>query len=106
MRATYTAMAPYGRVVTLMGVAPDDADMTAYNMNLSILNVMMLTPMWLGLEPQLRAQARIIRDGLSFVSQGKLRIRHAQTFALDQVADAHAYLESGQAVGKVTLTIR
>lgn len=105
MRATYAAMAPYGRVVTLMGVAPDDADLTAYNMNLSILNVMMLTPMWLGLEPQLRAQAQIVREGLALADQGKLRILHAETFALDKVADAHAFLESGQAAGKVTLSI-
>ena len=105
MRATYAAMAPFGRIVTLMGVAPDDADMTAYNMNLSILNVMMLTPMWLGLEPQLRAQAGIVREALALVQAGRLRLMHAETFPLDQVARAHAYLESGEALGKVTLQI-
>ncbi|QGX97481.1 alcohol dehydrogenase [Roseovarius faecimaris] len=106
MRTTYAAMAPFGRVVTLMGVAPDDADMTAYNMNLSILNVMMLTPMWLGLTSHLRAQADIVRKALALVDEGNLRILHAQTFPLDKVADAHAFLESGQAIGKVTLEIR
>lgn len=105
MRATYAAMAPFGRVVTLMGVAPDDADMTAYNMNLTLHNVMMLTPMWQGLTDRLKTQAEIVREALSMVAAGKLQIRHAQTFALEQASEAHAYLESGEAIGKVTLKI-
>jgi NADPH2:quinone reductase len=105
MRATYGAMAPYGRVVTLMGVAPDDPDMTAYNLNLSIHNVMMLTPMWLGLTNKLKAQAEIVREALSLVTTGALKLRHAETFALERVSEAHAYLESGAADGKVTLQI-
>lgn len=105
MRATYGAMAPYGRVVTLMGIAPDDDDMTAYNMNLTLHNVMMLTPMWLGLADRLRVQVEIVRKALDMVAEGSLRIEHAQTFSLDDVAQAHAYLESGAAVGKVTLAI-
>jgi hypothetical protein len=39
-------MAPYGRIVTLMGTPGDDAESTAYNQNLTLHNVMMLTPMW------------------------------------------------------------
>jgi NADPH2:quinone reductase len=41
---TLAAMTPYGRIVTLMGT-PGDIDEIAYNNNLSIHNVMMLTPM-------------------------------------------------------------
>ena len=105
MTRTYGAMAPYGRVVTLMGVAPDDADVTAYNMNLDILNVMMLTPMWLGLEGALRRQAGIVREALGLVAAGRLRVQHAETFDLGRAGEAHGLLESGQAVGKVTLRI-
>lgn len=105
MTRTYGAMAPYGRVVSLMGVAPDDADVTAYNMNLDILNVMMLTPMWLGLEGALRRQAGIVREALGLVAAGRLRVQHAETFDLERAGEAHGLLESGQAVGKVTLRI-
>lgn len=105
MRATYAAMAPFGRIVTLMGVAPDDADMTAYNMNLTLHNVMMLTPMWQGLTDRLKTQAEIVREALSMVAAGKIHIRHAQTFPLERASEAHAYLESGEAIGKVTLQI-
>ena len=105
MQQTYRAMAPYGRIVTLMGTPGDDADLTAYNNNLSIHNVMMLTPMWKGLDPRLREQAAIIRKGLELIAAGKLQIRLAESFDLAKAGAAHALLESGRAVGKVTLRI-
>jgi NADPH2:quinone reductase len=102
---TYPAMAPYGRLVTLMGLPGDDADQTAYNQNLTVHNVMMLTPMWKGLTARLAEQAAILRQALTLVAAGKLTLRHSATFALEDVASAHEYLESGQATGKVTLQI-
>ena len=102
---TCRAMAPYGRVVTLMGLPGDEADMTAYNLNLTLHAVMMLTPMWKGLTNRLAAQAAILRQALALVASGKLKVLHAETFALSDAARAHAYVESGQALGKVTLQI-
>ena len=106
MQATYRAMAPYGRIVTLMGTPGDDADLTANNMNLSLHNVMMLTPMWKGLEGRLREQAVILRKALTLVAEGKLTILHAANFPLADAGAAQAMLESGTAAGKVTLRIR
>jgi NADPH2:quinone reductase len=105
MQRSFKAMAPYGRIVTLMGTPGDDADLTAYNLNLTIHNVMMLTPMWKGLEARLREQAEIVRQALALVAGGQLVIRQAENFALADVAKAHALLESGKAIGKVTLRI-
>ena len=105
MQSTYRAMAPYGRVVTLMGVAADDAELNAYNLNLTLHNVMMLTPMWKGLTERLKAQAAIVSKALQLVADGKLRILLSDSFALADADKAHAHLESGQAVGKVTLRI-
>ena len=105
LQQTYRAMAPYGRLVTLMGLPGDDADLTAYNLNLTLHNVMMLTPMWKGLSARLAEQADILRKALGLVAAGKLTILHARTFALTEVAGAHAFLESGKAIGKVTLRI-
>lgn len=105
MQKTYRAMAPYGRIVTLMGVAPDDADLTAYNLNLTIHNVMMLTPMWKGLSQRLKAQADIVREAIRLVAEGKLRIMLSESFDLNDAAMAHAFMESGKALGKVTLRI-
>ena len=106
MQKTYRAMTPYGRVVTLMGVAPDDAELNAYNLNLTLHNVMMLTPMWKGLTGRLKAQAEIVAKALQLVAEGKLKIRLSESFALADAGKAHAFLESGKAIGKVTLRVR
>ena len=106
MKKTLRAMAPYGRVITLMGDPGDDADLNAYNLNLTIHNVMMLTPMWKGLSNRLKEQAAILRKVLDLVSQRKLKILHAASFPLSQATKAHALLESGKAIGKITLEIR
>lgn len=105
MTRTYRAMAPYGRVVTLMGTAPDDAELNAYNLNLTIHNVMMLTPMWKGLTDRLKAQAAIVAEALQLVAGGKLTLRIAGAFPLAEAAEAHRFLESGKAIGKVVLTM-
>jgi len=103
---TFKAMAAYGRVVTLMGTPGDTPETNAYNGNLTIHNVMMLTPMWLGLVDRLRSQAAHVREGLRLVAEGKLRVVVDRVFPLDEAGMAHSYLESGQAVGKVVLSIQ
>ncbi len=105
MQKTYRCMAPYGRVVTLMGMAPDDAETSAYNANLTLINEMMLTPMWKGLKPRLAAQAEIVRQCLKLVAEGKLTLRIAASHRLEDAAKAHAQIEAGGTSGKIVLTI-
>jgi NADPH2:quinone reductase len=105
MQKTFRAMAPYGRVVTLMGLAADDADLNAYNLNLTLHNVMMLTPMWKGLNDRLKQQAAIVREALQLVADGDLKIRLSEAFPFADAGRAHAFLESGQAIGKVVLRV-
>jgi NADPH:quinone reductase len=66
---------------------------------------MMPTPMWRGLPERLRAQARHVRQGLMLVAKGKLRVVVDRVFQLHEAAAAHDYLESGQAIGKIALSI-
>jgi len=105
MRRTFEVMAPYGRVVTLTGTPGDTSQSDAYNANLTIHNVMMLTPMWRGLPERLRAQARHVRRGLALLAEGKLRVIVDRIFTLHEAAAAHAYLESGNAIGKIALSM-
>jgi len=105
MQRTYRAMAPYGRVVTLMGTPADTDDTLAYNLNLTIHNVMMLTPMWRGIAGRFPVQARYVADALSLLSDGKLKVVVDRVFPLAEAAEAHRYLESGQSVGKIVLAI-
>lgn len=105
VRRLLRTMAPYGRIVTLMGGGLDDAEGTAYNRNLTLHNVMMLTPMWLGLEKRLAEQAAILREGLALLAAGKLRLHVAATFPLAEAEAAHRRLEAGGTTGKIVLTI-
>ncbi len=105
MRRTFGAMSLYGRVVTLMGTPGDTESLDAYNANLSILNVMMLTPMWRGMEARMREQAEMVRIGMRWLVEGKLNVQVQQTFPLAEAAAAHATLEAGGTTGKLVLTI-
>ncbi|MBL8908442.1 MAG: zinc-binding dehydrogenase [Rhizobiales bacterium] len=106
LRRTYACMVPYGRIVTLMGLADDDEQLTAYNNNLSVIAEMMLLPMWRGLAERLAAQAGIVETCLSLLSSGKLSVHISHSLPLDQVAEAHRLLEAGGMTGKIVLQIR
>jgi len=105
MQRSFAAMAPYGRVVTLMGTSGDTAEGAAYNANLTIHNVMMLTPMWRGLRTQLRHQADRVGKAMALLADGRLRIVIDSSFPLAAAAEAHRHLESGDSRGKVVLEI-
>jgi NADPH2:quinone reductase len=102
---TYTAMAPYGRVVTLMGVAGDDSSSTAYNANLTIHAVMMLTPMWQGLRDRLASQADIVRQTLQLVAENRLCVRVARVIPISNASEAHMVSEAGGFSGKIVLEV-
>jgi NADPH2:quinone reductase len=105
LQRTFRAMAPYGRVVTLMGTPGDDAEGNAYNKNLTLHNLMMLTPMWLGLQDRLRRQAEIIEEAMAFLAAGELTLHIDSTFPLAEAAAAHRRLEAGGTMGKIVLRI-
>jgi NADPH2:quinone reductase len=102
---TIAAMAPYGRLVTLMGMPADDAEETAYVNNLTVHNVMMLTPMLLGMQPRLDHQAGIVAQGLQMLQQGKLEICIGGRYPLDDIAEAHRQLDGGSSTGKIVIDI-
>jgi NADPH2:quinone reductase len=102
---TIGAMAPYGRLVTLMGMPADDAEETAYVNNLTIHNVMMLTPMILDMQARLDNQAAIVQRGLQLLEQGKLKIVIEREFELDEIVAAHELLDGGRTTGKIVIAI-
>ena len=106
MSRTFSAMAPYGRVVTLMGTPADDADLNAYNRNLTIHNVMMLTPMWFGLKDHLKRQADIVSNMIPYLANGQIKVRIEETLPLSQIAAAHRRLEAGGMSGKILVDVR
>jgi len=53
-------------------------------------------------DAQLAALKRFIGDG---VADGTLRPTIARTFAFNQIADAHRFIEAGEQVGKIVVTV-
>lgn len=105
MTPTFSAMAPYGRVITLMGTPADDTDLNAYNRNLTIHNVMMLTPMWFGLRDHLKRQADIVRSTIPYLADGQIKVRIEERLPLSRIAAAHKRLEAGSMSGKIVLDV-
>lgn len=104
-RDSLRALAPYGRLVTLMGMPADLADGTAYNNNLTVHNVMMLTPMWKGLQAHRRRQAKVLQLALDWLDSGRIEVRIQHRFPLSEAAAAHALLEREGGTGKIVLTM-
>jgi NADPH2:quinone reductase len=96
---------PYGHIVTLMGTPGDLPDGTAYNGNVTIHNLMMLTPMWKGLRPHLIRQAAILQRAMSWLAEGNVFVRIQDRFPLAQAKEAHQSLESAGGSGKIILTV-
>jgi NADPH2:quinone reductase len=104
-RKTIGAMAPYGRLVTLMGMPGDDDEETAYVQNLTIHNVMMLTPMLLGMQARLDHQATLVARGLQMLARGELQVVIDSRYALDDIVAAHVRLDNGSSTGKIVIDI-
>jgi NADPH:quinone reductase len=96
---------PYGHIVTLMGTPGDLPDGTAYNGNVTIHNVMMLTPMWKGLQSHLIRQAAILQRAIAWLTERKVFVHIQDRFPLEQAAAAHQLLESKGGSGKIILTM-
>ena len=105
LRQTFRAMAPYGRVVTLIEMTGDTEAGDAYNMNLTVHAVMMLTPMWLGLDERVAQQGGIVHKGMELMADGRLKVKVAETFPLAAAGHAHERLAKGGMIGKITLEI-
>jgi NADPH:quinone reductase len=104
-RRTIPAMAHYGSLITILDPGPDQDFKEARNRNLRIGFELMLTPMLREL-PEARAhQAEILDRCAEYIDRGDLRIEVAETFPLEQAAEAHRRIEEGHTRGKLVLTM-
>lgn len=99
------AVRPYGDLVTLLQPRPGGDWSAARERNLRVSLEWMPAPMFLGLREAQARQAEILARGARLFDEGKLRVRVAATFSLEEAARAHALLEAGGMAGKVVLTI-
>jgi NADPH:quinone reductase len=103
-RQTLPAMAHYGTLVTILD--PGDQDFKeARNRNLLIGFELMLTPMLLDLPEARLHQGDILERCAAHIGGGNLRIEVADTFPLEQAANAHRRIEEGHTRGKLVLNM-
>ncbi|HYE00364.1 MAG TPA: zinc-dependent alcohol dehydrogenase family protein [Alphaproteobacteria bacterium] len=103
LAADFAAARVGGQVVTIVtGYTADLAPM--HGKGLSLHAVFMLIPM---LHDQDRARhGEILREAAALVEAGALRpLLDPRRFRLEELAEAHRHLESGQAVGKVVVEV-
>lgn len=103
--ASARAVRPYGDLVTLLQPRPGGDWSAARERNLRVSLEWMPAPMFLGLREARAHQADILARGARLFDEGKLGVRVAAAFPLEEAARAHALLEAGSMEGKVVLTI-
>ena len=94
-----------GDVVTLLAPADTTTWKTARDCNLRVSFELMLTPQLQQLAAARRHQAQILASCALWLEAGKLHIHVDQTFPLHQAAAAHEWIERGDGLGKVVLTM-
>jgi NADPH2:quinone reductase len=92
-----------GRVASI--VTSGQQDITAmHGKGLTLHAVFMLVPMIYNVGRE--RHGRILRELAAHVDAGRVKpLLDPRRFTLDQVADAHRHLESGQAVGKIVIDV-
>ncbi len=93
-----------GQVVGTIG--SHTHDLTPMHLKgLSLHIVMMLLPMFTGLGREVHG--RILREAAKLVESNKLKpLLDPNRFSFDQINEAHAFYETGQAIGKISLENR
>lgn len=105
LQATIPAVAPYGKLITLLDPGPGIDWKEARIRNLSIGLELMLTPQLRAL-PQARAhQGEILRRCGEWMDAGTLWIQVGRTLPLAEAAEAHRLIEAGHMQGKLVLTL-
>jgi len=102
-RNSIQAMAPYGRLVTLLDPGTDLDLSQARSKNLKIAFTLMLTPMLADLAAARAHQGEILEECARLVDGGQLKIHVSGEFLLEDAADAHRAIGTGHTRGKLVL---
>jgi len=95
----------YGRLITLLKIAPDVDLSNARLRNQSIGFVLVLAPLIFNLADEQSRQRGILEQVGKLVGDGKLRTHIHKTFPLAQAKEAHIEVAKGSTTGKVVLEI-
>lgn len=94
-----------GDLVTLIQPAADVAWGEARMRNLRVSQELMLTPAFRNMQPQMRAQSRILEQVAPCFQHGDYKVHVHKIYPLEDCARAHKDLEAGGHQGKLVLEI-
>jgi NADPH2:quinone reductase len=103
---SFSAVRFYGTIVTLLGPDPKFTDWQEARLrNQQVKFYLMLTPMYYDLIEHQKRQTEILKECAKLMSNKKLSIHISKTFQLEEAAEAHRSIETGETMGKVVLLI-
>lgn len=102
---TLRALNPRGRIVYIAAQGGGTLEVPVFELmrRQAVLTGSTLRPR--AADEKARLAAEVERRVWPWIAQGKVKVQLARTFPLEQAAAAHAYLEEGQHLGKVVLTM-
>lgn len=100
-----SAVRYYGDLVTILAPPAEMNWGVARVRNIRVSFELMLTPMTDGLDMGKRHHAEILEKCAHLFDEGKMTIHIDRTYPLEEVGQAHTFMESGAAMGKVVLKI-
>jgi NADPH:quinone reductase len=104
--ACFSLVRPYGDLVSnVESPWEDEAIAAMHERNLRVSFTWMPAPSVFGWPEHRARQRAILEQAASHFDAGDLRVEVGATFPLEQAADAHRALETGQVVGKAVLTM-
>jgi len=97
------ASARYGRIVLYGLLAPEPTEIDIFGLMGKLANITSSIILTSSMDPlKLEKMVEFINSGMK---DGSLKPLIAKTFPLDQIVDAHKYLESNQQFGKIVVTV-
>ena len=102
--ASMQAVAFNGQVVTAQARSTHDLT-PLHSRGASLHVVFSVIPLVTKRAGDCERQGRVLGEIAGLVDRGALRPLLDHTYSFDQIAEAHARLESGQAIGKVVVTV-
>jgi NADPH2:quinone reductase len=102
---SFTAVRPYGDVVTLLQPGPGMDWKIPRLRNQRTSLELMLSPMYYGWSDALRHQGDILTEGAGLVDRGQLRVHLSDVLPLADAAEAHRRIEAGGMQGKLVLRV-
>lgn len=98
---SFSAVAQYGNVITILSLSTHDLSLL-FSKSANLHVVFMLLPLIYNIQRERHGE--ILKRTTSLVDQGILKpLIDSQHFTFEDVGKAHAFLESGKALGKVVI---